>query len=205
MLRRARVLGRSERAAPGSSLVSAWYNRRMSGGSVPNGRSRRQLADYRERIRVFLAAVQAGASDRSAAAEANISLATLHRWRTGERPFDHGMRQKVARAHAIRERQWVNSIMAASTTPLNNGAPGDWRAAAWLLERTNPDYAPVSKHEVGGTGGGPLKIEQDVQHTLSIPSEERVTKVLEILRMAGRVPQLETGETNGHGNSNGHG
>lgn len=175
----------------------------MSDGSE-RGKSAGQLAQYKERVRIFVAAVQAGASDRSAAAEAGISHATLHRWRHGERPFDEHMRTRIQRARAIRERRWLDSIQSAATTPLNNGAPGDWRAAAWLMERTNPEYAAVSKHEVSGPQGAPMRVEESVEVRLMVPDVERMRRVGNLLAQAG-VPLLPGGENGANGNgSNGH-
>lgn len=153
---------------------------------------------------MFLAAVTAGASDRAAAAEADISLSVLHRWRTGERPFDQTMRRRVERAHAIRERRWLESIQGAATTPSRALPSGDWRAAAWLLERTNPAFAAVSKHEVTGQGGSPLQIAHDIERRLEEPDLDRIAKVYHLLDRAGVVPLLESNGTNGNGNGTDH-
>ena len=160
---------------------------------------------------MFLAAVQAGASDRAAAAEAGISLETLHRWRVGERPFDASMRRQVARAHAIRERRWVESIQDASvdrTVQSGNQQrfiPKDWKAAAWLLERTNPDWAPPThRTEISG-GSTPVRVEESIEHRLALPDAERMKAVAGLLVRAGALPRLETKEeANGNGNGSGH-
>lgn len=34
----------------------------------------------------------------------------------------------------------------------------DWRAFAWLAERTSRDYAPMSKQELTGSEGGPVQV-----------------------------------------------
>lgn len=173
------------------------------------GKSGQQLAEFRERIRVFIAAIQAGQSNRAAAAEAHIGAGTLTRWRAGKRPFDVIMRQKMERAIAVRERRWITAIESAATTPMNNGAPGDWKAAAWMLERTAPDeFGPT--RAVSGRGGGPIEIgvEQTVEHVLLVPNAERIAAVVGILGAAGKLPMLpinaETPHGNGNGNGNGH-
>lgn len=171
-----------------------------------------QLSAYRERIRVFLAAVQAGASDSSAAAEAGISRATVHRWLHGERPFDEAMRKQVQRARAIRERRWISIIERAAddrTVSTGRGSrfvEGDWKAAQFLLSVTNPEFAMRNRTEVSGPGGAPMQMNQQVEHVLSTPDPDRLMKVVELLNRAGAL-QLTTGEKNGNGNGsdgNGH-
>lgn len=169
-------------------------------------KSKAQLAAHREKIRVFLAAVQAGASDRSAAAEAGISMESLHRWKHGDRPFDVAMRRQLYRARSIRERRWLTMIETAAngtTVPTaaggTRGVPGDWRAAAWLMERTNPEFAPQSTTRVEG-GSSPVRVEHDVEHRLATPDPERLAMVAALLQRAGAMPLLETKETNGNGN-----
>lgn len=160
------------------------------------------LAEYRERIRIFIAAVTAGASDRSAAAEANISSATVHRWLHGERPFDETMRKAIFRARAVRERRWLQWIEDAATpgTDARGQRTGDWRAAQFLLSVTNPAFAPRSRTEVSGPGGEPVRIEADVVSVLEQPDLERLNEVVGLLHRAGAVPLLEAkAEANGNG------
>lgn len=166
------------------------------------------LSAYRERIRVFIAAVQAGASDSSAAAEAGISRATIYRWQHGERPFDEAMRKQVQRARAIRERRWLSWVEEAAKPQTRTGrggqittTPGDWRAAQFLLSVTNPEYAQRSRVEMSGPAGAPLRVEESIEHRLGVPDQDRLAKVFGLLLTAGAVPQLGTSE---NGNGNGH-
>lgn len=139
-------------------------------------------------------------SDRSAASLVGLSRATVSRWLNGERPFDEVMRSRIMQARATREQRWLGVVEQASKVPLNNGSI-DWRAATWLLERTNPEYAAVQKHEVGGPGGAPLRVEHDVEHSLAQPDKERLAIVAQLLTNAGAMPQLEAKGTNGNGHS----
>jgi transposase len=167
-----------------------------------NGKSAGQIAAYRSRIALFIAAVEDGASDRAAASVAGLGRATVHRWMTGERRWDEAMRSRVMRARAIRERRLMALVEAAAQPTIQmtrNGravtAPGDWRAAAWLLERTNPEYAPRGRVEYTGADGGPLAIEASVEHRLARPDEGRLRRVMELLNAAGVLfPQLEDGK-----------
>jgi hypothetical protein len=103
----------------------------------------------------------------------------------------------------------VESIKAASadrTVQTGNRSrfmPGDWRAAAWLLERTNPEWAAPSRVEVSGPGGAPLQIQEDIEHRLAMPDPERLQRVVGLLARAGAIPQLEMKEE-ANGNGNGH-
>ena len=170
------------------------------------------LAEQRERVRRFIAAIEGGLSDNAAAHLVGISMDTLHRWKTGKRrdgaetPYSRLIRDRVARAKALRQQRWLDSIQAAASTPLNNGAPGDWRAAAWLAERVHPDeYGQRTTTALTGPGGGAIAVEGSVERTLVIEaSEERLAKVMNLLVQAGKVPALSTGETNGSNGSNGH-
>ena len=165
------------------------------------------MSAYRERIRVFLAAVQSGASDRSAAAEAGISTATIHRWHHGERPFDEAMRKSISRARAIRERRWLSWVEEAAKPQARTGrngrvttSPGDWRAAQFLLSVTNAEFAARNRVEMSGPAGQPIQVSQDIEHRLATPDPDRMAKVMALLARAGAVPQLESGDTNGSGN-----
>jgi hypothetical protein len=78
--------------------------------------------------RRILAALRKGATMEMAAKAAGISRATLHRWRDRHEGFD----RKVQRARAEAGLDSLDVIESAADE-------GDWRAAAWMLEKRYPD------------------------------------------------------------------
>lgn len=80
-----------------------------------------------------------------------------------------------------------------------NGAPileavGDWKAAAWLLERMYPDeFGPKSRTELSGPGGGPMQLESYSQIDVQIGLEHaahpaRTDAIYLALVDAGLIP-----------------
>lgn len=63
---------------------------------------------------------------------------------------------------------------------ISDAALDDWKAAAWLLERLNPEHfgPPKQKTEITGKDNGPVEI--------FLTDEERQKKVLEILNEAAK-------------------
>lgn len=123
---------------------------------------RRTLLTARVRQR-FIEAIQKGASYELAARAAGISERTFYNWKAraeaGERRFVQFV-QELTRAEAEGAEKLLDSIIKAA-----EAQGGDWRAAAWLLERRFPDvYAKRQPAEApqlpkapaeGGAAGGP--------------------------------------------------
>jgi len=70
---------------------------------------------------------------------------------------------------------------------------GDYRAATWLLERTDPDnFAPTTRTELSGPGGGPVvshsKVDVEVSvNTLANP--QRLAMLAAAMQDAGMLPR----------------
>lgn len=76
-------------------------------------------------------------------------------------------RVEQARAEAIAKKI---AVIAKS------GNEGDWRAAAWWLERQVPDeFGKTDRFEIGGTDGGAIKVQVEIGEL-----EEKIAKVLAI-------------------------
>jgi hypothetical protein len=89
----------------------------------------------------MLAALEAGATLRIAAAAAGVSESTLRRWR------DRGGDDELQAAEARGALLALQAIRAAATGP----HPGTWQAAAWLLERRYPaEYGRQAPAREGG-------------------------------------------------------
>ena len=137
---------------------------------------------------------------------AGIERSTILRWQQDETPFARMVRNRIATARGRREMVWLGLVQDSArpgTIAGRNGQPvnvlGDWRAAAWLLERTNPEYAPIGKTEISGRGGAPIQIEHDVRAQLETRNLGQLQVVFGLLENAGAVPLLT-----GNGNGNGH-
>lgn len=92
---------------------------------------------------------------RAAASEiAGITDRTFRSWmdrgRAGEHPFED-FAQAVEKAEAQVEEEMTQVLLDA-------GKKGEWRAAAFWLERRRKDYRPQSRNEITGADGGPVEI-----------------------------------------------
>ncbi len=165
--------------------------------------ARPRLNEFTERKKVvFLAHLRRGQTIRAAAARAHTSEQTIH---------DHSRRDAefalaITRAKDEAEAALVDSITKSAhsgdtvTTPGGTVTvkPGDWRAAAWLLEHhphTRERYAELTKMRVGGDPDAPpIHAQSEVLVGLTTP--ERIDAVLGILVRAGKLPLLQAaGET----------
>lgn len=126
---------------------------------------------------IFL--LRQGAYLRTAAEAAGIGEATLHRWLANDTPRYREFRESVARARADAQVNLLLTIQmharGGQTRPKQVVVPkpkgehevvtiqevvdGDWRAAAWILERSWPqEYGRREAIEVTGAGGGPVEV-----------------------------------------------
>lgn len=111
----------------------------------------------RQRQEIILKTIREGASNRAAAAQAGVPESTLYDWlvrgQGDEEPF-RTFRSAFEKAKADREAKFVGLIQQAAED-------GTWQAAAWYLERTDPEhYGRKERHQLehSGRGGGPQVI-----------------------------------------------
>lgn len=147
--------------------------------------------DVQHRVVVLL---RQGNYAETAARFAGISPATFHGWRErGEADLDAGMRSEFSeffeattRARAEGEATLLQQIRLAAQGA--GGKPGDWRAAAWILERTAPDrFGARQELKHSGDGlrlAGPPELPQD---------EDRLREVASILSDIGVLGPLDGG------------
>lgn len=68
---------------------------------------------------------------------------------------------------------------------------GDWKAAAWMLERTHPqDFGPTQRTELSGPGGGPIhtQTDLDVQIGVTVAGDvDRSTMIANAMLDAGII------------------
>lgn len=155
----------------------------MTPADKPKGKPGRKTRLTPERQAKIVNAVKAGAYLETAAAAAGINKVTLHRWlRRGERypgtiysAFSEAVHEALAQA----EMRDVLTISKAA-------GDGDWRAAAWRLERKYPKrWGTVSRTEITGKDGAALKI--DINTDVSTLTDEQ------LLALAGRTATSAAG------------
>lgn len=91
-----------------------------------------------ERRKTIVEAIESGVSIEGAAGLVGIDARTLERWLAADRD---GICRDVAGARARRETALVGAIAGSASGP----GMHDWKASAWLLERSHPDqYADAA-------------------------------------------------------------
>jgi transposase len=93
--------------------------------------------------------IRAGLTTRDAALVAGVHEDTVANWERRYSAFS----AQLARAHAERSANWLARIATLAAEQR------DWRAYAELLDRCAPEYRKVSKSEVTGKDGGPIRHE----------------------------------------------
>lgn len=137
----------------------------------------------------LVTALTSGCYRETAAKVAGIGVSTLYRWlEQGEADIEHNrttpyreLREAIEKAEADAEKKLLDTIQAA--------APKNWQAAAWMLERKNPDRwgrRDAMKLEHSGR----IRTETVVEVT---PEDDRRRQVAELLNAQGAL--------NGHGRS----
>jgi hypothetical protein len=114
---------------------------------------------------------------KAAAGAVAVDPGTLHRWVSkgaapDADPLYRDFRDQLQKARAMAEAKMVKVI----TTAANQG---QWTAAAWWLERTNPEeWGKRDRVEVTGADGGPIETRQI--------ADQRIATLAE--RLAARLP-----------------
>lgn len=95
----------------------------------------------------FVDAIRVGATQRIAALYAGVTDDTIINWRTRHPEF----------AEAIREAEGAGAVQSLAKIEQAASA-GDWRAAAWKMERRFPQEYGKTVQEVQGKDGTDLTI-----------------------------------------------
>lgn len=150
---------------------------------------------------VFLNALKDGQTVRAAAARAGVDRSTIYHHMAKDSTFA----SKVAQARDEAEARLLDAITKAAhtgdtvTTPGGTVTvrPGDWKAAAWLLEHhphTRERYATLTKMQMGGDPDNPTPILTETVVDVGPSTIERLGQVVGILARAGKVRYPEPGE-----------
>lgn len=158
-----------------------------------------------KRKAAFLTLVAQTGSIRGAASRAGVARATVY----DHAEKDPEFREAIERAVAECEQSLVNRIIAAAETGKvieRRGTtvtePGDWRAAAWLLEHGpyfRDRYAGILKQkvELGGSEDMPaIEVHSTTTQQLEVGPEtlERLQIVVGVLLRAGKLRLPDPGE-----------
>lgn len=100
-----------------------------------------------ETLEKIIKAIRGGATYELAAAFAGISYETFNEWRKTKPQFSEALREAEGEAALV----WLAKIEQAA-------ASGDWRAAAWKLERRYPRDYGRSVQEQQHSGGVSINI-----------------------------------------------
>jgi hypothetical protein len=101
-----------------------------------------------------------------AAAAGQVSIESLKHWRNKDPLFA----AQCARAREDGAQKLVERIRLEAES-------GDWRAAAWLLERIEPGIYG-RRVLVGGVAGSPIQIEGELKAGLAIRASVEATKLV---------------------------
>lgn len=159
-----------------------------------------RLFTQRKRV-VLLNAIKQGQTIRAACARASVHSSTFYDYLNNDADFQ----QQVERARGEAEARLVEAITNGAhtgetiTTPGGTVKvmPGDWRAAAWLLEHhphTRERYAAINKSQIGGDPDNPVPVPVDVTGGPEMTTVERMAAVVTVLQRAGVMPIPEPGE-----------
>src|SRR5215210_4357861 len=110
-------------------------------------------------------ALAAGATIKAATGAAGISERTYYLWREqgGQEGADEAFLQFLQRTTRAREQGKV-----ALTASIRKAAAEDWRAAAWLLERLEPEaWSLKQRLEHSGPESGPVPVDTTAELDIS--------------------------------------
>lgn len=111
----------------------------------------------RETVDRLLAAIRAGLPYHLAAEAAGISETTFYEWQRGQFPRGADKQLKAQFSEELTRARGGSAARLISI--INQAAPQDWRAAAWILERRFRQEFGKQTLEVTGADGAPMQVE----------------------------------------------
>jgi hypothetical protein len=107
--------------------------------------------------------IRLGLKDKTKiAAYADISVDSFDRWRERYATFADGIKKAEAQR------------TAGALTVIKQAMTQHWQAAAWLLERTEPEQYGIQRHEVSGDPVNPFRV---VIETVALARREPVPEL----------------------------
>lgn len=124
-----------------------------------------------ETVNTLLAAIRAGMPFHLAAAHAGIGETTFHEWQRGKFPRGADKQLKAEFPERLTRARGYAALRLVAL--IQDAAPKDWRAAAWMLERRYPeDFGRREAVELTGKGGEPLQVEASAMQRVILKALE---------------------------------
>ena len=120
-----------------------------------------------ETLKLLVQGIKLGASFKDTAAFAGISEDTFYAWMRKGRESNRGLYR--AAYLAIERAKGVGSVTLLAMIE-KAAQQGDWRAAAWKLERRLPEEFGRQRVDVrhSGPNGGPMQVQGEVEHSFVV-------------------------------------
>jgi hypothetical protein len=142
----------------------------------------------REIVDKIVRLVGVGNYMETAAATCGISKDTLYRW------LKQGARQGKGLARDLADGVYEATARceAHDVAFMHKAAETDWRAAAWRMERRNPERWGRVRIEHTGADGGPIQVQADWRAELGgvVYSEEARSALATLVSLQSRAPAL---------------
>jgi len=142
-----------------------------------------------ETIERLCEAIALGETYVGACVYAGIAFDTFNEWRKGEYPRGADKDLKAAFSERL-TRAEAEASMAALRSIRRAAMDGDWRAAAWWLERRRPESFGRKPVEISGPNGGPIEIRalaEKIAATDGLNVDEVLAEAEELIARGGAV------------------
>lgn len=153
----------------------------------------------------FLESIRLGLPIRDACARAGWSTSSLYNWQNEAEDATERGGKLTDRERLLVDflERWqkadadlVTGHLAVITRAGQSGAPGSWRASAWLLSRKRPhDFG--ERIELTGPDGGPVEIDVSIRDQFVAKVDEMAERL--ILAHAPEEEAAAPASSNGHG------
>lgn len=158
----------------------------------------------RETIDRLMRGIRMGLTYELACMHAGIDYNTFNDWRNGKFPrrLDDDQKQLKIEFLDMLTRAEGDSAMRHMSTIMQAAAQGDWKAAAWALERRWPHHYGKEVVELTGKDGGPVeisRIEKELSDLAAQVASEEGIEEFESDLLGAVMARLKVSEEKGGG------